>query len=307
MLPEKPWKVDAVLRLVARVLICIFIGTLVASAIAFLRQPQRPHAAGFLSLTAGACGLFVGAFVVLGRPWRLETFVRSFVGLLLCFYGALLLTWWSVHVGGDAPEGKASVLNVLIAVLSFQGATCVLVSRFLREHAIGWADAFGLKVDWRRALVFGAFGAVAFLGAGLLLQSASVRIMERLHLEPKEQTVVEVLRTSGTLWNRVVLGVTAIVLAPLAEELLFRGILYPAIKQSGHPRAALWGTSLAFAAIHLNLATFLPLLLLALILTWLYETTGNLLAPIAAHSLFNTMNFVLLYVAESLHLVSARP
>ena len=80
-----------------------------------------------------------------------------------------------------------------------------------------------------------------------------------------------------------------------------------AIKQAGHPRIALWGASLAFAAIHVNLATFLPLLLLALILTWLYETTGNLLAPIAAHSLFNTMNFVLLYVAESLHLVSARP
>lgn len=307
MLPEKPWKVDAVLRLVARLLICIFIGTLVGSAVAFLGQPQRPHAAGFLGLTAAACALFAGAFMVLGRPWRLETFARSFIALLLCFYGGLLLSWWSVHVRGDEADASGSVVNVLIAVLSFQGAACVLVYRFLREHAIGWADAFGLRVDWKRALVFGAIGAIAFLGAGLLLQSASVRIMERFHLEPKEQRVVEVLRTTGTLSSRVVLGVAAILLAPLAEELLFRGILYPAIKQAGHPRAALWGTSLAFAAIHLNLATFLPLLTLALVLTWLYETTGNLLAPIAAHSLFNSMNFVLLYVLESLHLAPATP
>ena len=49
-------------------------------------------------------------------------------------------------------------------------------------------------------------------------------------------------------------------LAPVAEELLFRGILYPAIKQAGFPRLALWGTSLLFAAMHMNLVTFVPLL-----------------------------------------------
>lgn len=307
MLPEKPWKVDAVLRLVARVLICIFMGSLAGSTIVFLRQPARPHAAGFLGLTAGAFGLFAGAFVVLGRPWRLETFPRSFLALLLCFYGALLLTWWSVRVRGNVPEGSASALSVLVAVLSFQGAACVLVSRFLREHAISWADAFGFRVGWKRALVFGLMGAIAFLGAGLLLQSASLWILDRLHIDAREQTIVEVLQNSAALSSRVLLGVAAIVLAPLAEELLFRGILYPSIKQAGHPRAALWGTSLAFAAIHVNLATFLPLLLLALVLTWLYETTGNLLAPITAHSLFNTLNFVLLYVVESLHLGPAKP
>ena len=39
-------------------------------------------------------------------------------------------------------------------------------------------------------------------------------------------------------------------------------------------------------------AIFVPLFVLALALTWLYEFTDNLLAPIAAHSLFNTANLV---------------
>ena len=69
-----------------------------------------------------------------------------------------------------------------------------------------------------------------------------------------------------------------------------------AVKAAGFPRLALWGTALFFALIHFNLATFLPLLLLALVLTWLYEKTGNLLAPIAAHAAFNALQFAIFYL-----------
>ena len=94
------------------------------------------------------------------------------------------------------------------------------------------------------------------------------------------------------------MGTATILLAPVAEEMFFRGILYPAIKQAGFPRLALWGTSVVFAAIHLTPVIFLPLLVLALLLVWLYEKTNNLLAPIAAHSLFNGLNFALVYLWE---------
>ena len=39
-----------------------------------------------------------------------------------------------------------------------------------------------------------------------------------------------------------------------------------------------------------------PLLLLALVLTWLYEQTGNLLAPILAHATFNALQFAIFYL-----------
>jgi len=85
---------------------------------------------------------------------------------------------------------------------------------------------------------------------------------------------------------------------PAAEEMLFRGLLYPWIKKAGFPKLAFWGSSLLFALIHLNLMTFLPLFVLALILTALYEKTNNLLAPITAHTLFNAVNLVMLYISE---------
>jgi membrane protease YdiL (CAAX protease family) len=104
------------------------------------------------------------------------------------------------------------------------------------------------------------------------------------------------VQSSGQL---AVLGFVTILLAPLAEEVLFRGILYPWIKQIGFPRLALWGTSLLFAVVHMNLVTLLPLLLLALLLAQLYERTDNLLAPISAHALFNALNFGLLCLQRS--------
>ena len=90
----------------------------------------------------------------------------------------------------------------------------------------------------------------------------------------------------------------AIVIAPPAEEALFRGLIYPAVKRAGFPRLAWWGSAVLFAAVHWNLPSFLPLILLALVLTWLYEKTDNLLAPIAAHGLFNALNFVALQVYD---------
>src|SRR5207245_8117127 len=117
-------------------------------------------------------------------------------------------------------------------------------------------------------------------------------------LKVKEQQAVHALRVASSWFDRLALGLAAIVLAPLAEEMIFRGILYPALKQWGFRRLALWSTSLLFAAVHLNLATFVPLLVLSLILTLLYEKMDNLLAPITAHALFNGFNFLMLYLVE---------
>ena len=183
-----------------------------------------------------------------------------------------------------------------MALLGLQGAALVLIHRFVREHEVGWAEGFGFKIEWKRAMLLGAAAVFLYLPFGWGLQWASMHAMEWVHVRPQEQMAVEVLRGSETWFNRFALGFAAILIVPWAEELLFRGILYPAIKRWGFPRLAWWGTSLAFGASHFNLAALLPLTLLALVLVWLYERTENLLAPITAHSLFNAMNFAMLYL-----------
>jgi hypothetical protein len=127
------------------------------------------------------------------------------------------------------------------------------------------------------------------------LEQLSVFALGKLGWPPEDQRAVELFLHAKSWWQRGYFVLFAVVLAPVAEEFIFRGMLYPFIKQLGSPRLAVFGVSAIFAEIHFDAGTLVPLFVLALVLTWLYEKTDCLLAPIAAHSLFNTANLVILF------------
>jgi hypothetical protein len=219
--------------------------------------------------------------------------LRLTLGVFVCLFVGLLL---SLLVRGAVGEkSPVSVPQIIVAAISFQGASVVFVWRFVREHELSWTEAFGLRNAQRRAIALGALAICGFLPLAGLLQRVSLEGLHQLGIEPVAQSAVEALRSAGQGPGLLAFGIITVVVAPLGEELLFRGVLYPAIKHAGFPRLALWGTSVLFAAIHFNLPIFLPLLLLALLLVWLYEQTDNLLAPLTAHALFNAANLVIFF------------
>jgi len=97
----------------------------------------------------------------------------------------------------------------------------------------------------------------------------------------------------GAGW-RVLAVVSAAVLAPLAEELFFRGLLQSMIRQyTGRPWVAIVLASLFFVAVHIPLWHTLPALFaLSIALGYNYERCGRLLSPILVHALFNTIVLV---------------
>lgn len=292
MLSPKAWKPDAIARLLVGVLLCFFAGSLAVTALHY------GGPGGFASLrvylaSAGALVLLLATIVMLHLPWRYETFMGQFLVLLFCFFAGLGLTLWAQHMAGPPPRTAAGELMLLV-----EPAVLVLFALFVREHRVTWSEAFGLALGWRQALLYGLIAACIFLPFGWTLQWVSAQAMVRLHIEPQEQEVVQTLRASAAWLNQLSLGVVAILLAPAVEETFFRGILYPALKQTGFPRLALWVSALLFALMHFNAVTFVPLLLLAVVLTLLYEYTNNLLAPIVAHALFNTVNFTVLFMTD---------
>jgi hypothetical protein len=204
----------------------------------------------------------------------------------LAAYG---LDLWFGPEGSDGRRFAISIASTFV----FQGLILVLIQQFLRQNQLPWSAAFGLRHPrWGRALVLAVGAAILVVPVNMSLMWLSQRLMEWQSLEPVAQRAVEVVQTSTRVDQKVLLGCLAMVTAPVVEELLFRGILYPAIKQAGYPRLALWSTALVFAATHAHLPTFLPLTFFALVLTFLYEYTENLLAPIVAHSLFNSINYL---------------
>ncbi len=231
------------------------------------------------------------------KPWTLEAMIRLLLGIFVCVSAAMLLAGLMQSFSGKKLD-EQSPSAVVLGTLVLDGSILLMVGWFLWSQRLNWSQAFGFRNRLGYALALGLVGALAFLPVGLILQYLCQLILNSLRVGVREQQAVEMLRKAEPGWLRVYLTLFAAVVAPVAEEMLFRGIIYPAIKQSGFPRAALWGTSLLFALIHLNLANFVPLVVLALMLTWLYERTDNLLASIAAHGTFNAANVIYLFASE---------
>jgi hypothetical protein len=229
------------------------------------------------------------------KPWRAQAVIQFCVAQFVCLAAGLALVGLLQKAGFAAFKPPDGFGAVLLVTLSFQGAAWLLIWIFLRQHQMDWRDVFGLRgKNLPRALLAALVVTSVILPVALLLEYGSATLLEKIGWPPEDEAAVRLFTDAKSLGLRVYLGFFAVVLAPVAEEFVFRGMLYPFVKQLGRPRLALFGVSLLFAAIHLDAAIFVPLFVLALALTWLYELTDNLLAPIAAHSLFNTANLVIL-------------
>jgi membrane protease YdiL (CAAX protease family) len=279
------------------VFVCVFAGSVAGMIVSVFRQGGLQSST--LALLLGGLSLVSLAVTVylVNRPMPIEAGSRPIIIMVLVtFYVGMATGAYAHHLVG--PKGVTSV-HIVIGALSFQGAGLILVWKFLQRHGMTWNEAFGFATRWRRAVLIGCVAAVLFLPVGWGLQQASAVVLDHIPgMQAQEQETVRVLREAMSWSRRLALGVVTIVLAPVAEEVFFRGILYPWLKSYGFRRLAVWGTALFFAIIHFNAVTLVPLLLLAVILTWLYEFSGNLLAPIAAHSFFNAFNFAVLYSLE---------
>jgi membrane protease YdiL (CAAX protease family) len=229
------------------------------------------------------------------KPWRAEFVMLFCAAQFFCLCFGMTIAALLHKAGASGFQQREDFGNLLFATLSFQGATWVLLLIFLRLHRTGFNAALGLRGPKLKSALFTAILFIlVVLPSVLLLQGASVHIFERLGFPPEDQVAVEMLLKAKGWWATVYFGMFAIVIAPVAEEFIFRGMLFPFIRQLGLPKLAWFGVSGLFALIHFNAPTFVPLFVFALALTWLYEKTDNLLAPITAHALFNATNFALL-------------
>ena len=217
--------------------------------------------------------------------------------LLAGMFASLTIGLVLASLLGIGPEDRFAAF--LISTLSLHGAMLVFVHVFVLENGTSWSEAFGFNRPgalW--AMLLALVVTLAALPCAWMLGQLSAMSMSWLRMEPAVQEAVTTLQSELGVPQQIYMASAAVLLVPFAEELLFRGVLYPTIKGLGWPRAAFWGTAILFGAVHMTLMTFVPLAFLGLCLNWLYEKTENLLAPIFAHSLFNLANLVLLVLAR---------
>jgi membrane protease YdiL (CAAX protease family) len=239
------------------------------------RSPEPPPLQGPQLGGLDVVLLIAGGFVVVGE-------------LLTPLLVAPLLSGLLGASGITSPlrEG-VSVLGLYLALMA--GPLLILV---LQLRGLGPAPEGGwLQFRWwplgsalRRAL--------RTLLMVLPLVSLSGWLLERLWSEGSgSNPLLELVLNSHNLPALACFGVTAVVLAPLFEETIFRGVLLPvAARQLG----AGWGVLISaavFAVAHLSLGELLPLLVLGLGLGWLRWNGGRLGSCVLLHALWNGLTF----------------
>lgn len=210
------------------------------------------------------------------------------VGLVL-FFGLLTL------LSSTTKNPQPLTLDALLASMGVQFVILALFGTFLAVRGVKFIPLFGLRAlpFWPivgRALLFLLAAFPAMIAMGLL--------GKYLNANAEEQQVVSFFRAQarqGQFSGLAVVGFTAVILAPIMEEMLFRGYFYPTLKRYLNPVASAILVSLLFAASHANLNALPALFVLALCLTVAYERTGSLFVPMTMHALFNSTSLLAMY------------
>jgi len=238
--------------------------------------------------------------MALQKDWRPEAVTLLMGSIILSFLGGGTLIAVLHHFGVAGFKGEDGVGTILTATLCFHGVVLAGSLPFLKYHETNWRAVLGLDnsgLGGALGLAAMAFPVIVIVVMGL--QYTCIKILTHFHYPAADQEAVDMILNAKSHALRIYLIIFAVGIAPVAEEFIFRGILFPFVKQLGYPRLAWLAPSLLFALIHASLPIFVPLFVFALGLTWLYATTGRLLTNILVHGLFNALNLILLLNSNS--------
>lgn len=170
--------------------------------------------------------------------------------------------------------------------------------RLLARHkGCSLSDAVELRhiADPLRAVLAALFAMVIARFAA----AAFAIVLDQLHVGLQGQNLdpTKVL-PQGSLGMAVTIALVC-VLAPIAEEVVFRGVVLSALWTRWGAGVGVVGSAAVFAAMHVSLYAFVPIGFFGLILAWLYVKTENLAVPIFAHALFNSVGLIGLYALKA--------
>lgn len=224
------------------------------------------------------------------RPYREFDLVAAF--WITGIYILLSLSLLAAKALAVDAEPRTLGLGDLWTSIGFQGFMAVLVILVMtaRMRTVDW---LGLRwPGWRMVLALAPLSVVVMWLIFSFMQGVGyMRWMESMGVEMVQDSVRALqVREDGRVVALMIFA--AVVVAPVCEEIVFRGFLYGVAKRFCGTLPAALGSALVFTAAHASLLTLLPLALFGLVLAWLYERTGSIWAPVAAHACFNTATVV---------------
>ena len=174
--------------------------------------------------------------------------------------------------------------NAILAALVSAFSSVITLIIFLKTKWTPLTRGYLLSKPWGTLLW------VALFSLGTIIPLSF--LYEQLGIEMDENTQQIITSMMKEPWGYVAVGI----LAPLAEEVVFRGAILRTllgIMSKKNHWVAIMISAAIFGLVHANLAQFINALLMGLLLGWMYYRTGSLVPGILLHWVNNTMAYVL--------------
>ena len=175
--------------------------------------------------------------------------------------------------------------QVEIMTLSALGTIVLTGILFARDRKL--EQKAGVVLPERASL--SKYWTVVIFGiSGCIAATCLMAMVQLAFYDEQYQQAAQITYSAGFLVQIIGLGIVI----PIAEELMFRGILYKRFREwQGFWYSALW-SALLFSFIHSNTTQMIYAFLLGVLLSYLYEKFGSFRAPVVLHILLNTGSVV---------------
>jgi membrane protease YdiL (CAAX protease family) len=227
-----------------------------------------------------------GRVLVRGEGRVGDAWVGTIDGLV-----AIVLVAWFAMMGRNALSGEGNRAVEFGHILSgavIYASLVIFLAGLLVYRDRRPVDVFGLgalgftRALWRSLLMLAAAYPLLMLVQAMVYGAAGA--------EMSPQDVVQFLQNAETPRDRLAVLAMAVVVAPVAEEMIFRGYLYPVGKKYAGAFASMVVTSLLFAVLHGHAGSIPALFTLAMCLGLAYEKSGTLIVPMIMHAVFNAVS-----------------
>ncbi|HCW32861.1 MAG: hypothetical protein UT55_C0001G0002 [Candidatus Peregrinibacteria bacterium GW2011_GWE2_39_6] len=220
--------------------------------------------------------------------WRdfLGVFSLDLVGIIFL----MIIANFLVRENGIFSKLSEAALTVILYFLQtlVLGGSLAVFTFFKYKNNLG---DFGLvKIKVRTILLRVAQGFLFYY----LVSSIFVQIILSydLQIPGYGQQASHIPLFGDSIFGFLIGGLIIVILAPLVEEVFFRGYVYQFFKKYFN---VFWGSifaSLLFSLFHFEFQVLIPIFILGLVLNWLFEKSGSLWTSIAFHMLNNAMAFM---------------
>ena len=211
---------------------------------------------------------------------------------------AVLAFWASGVFGlagmdlGDDPTSLVVFIGANVGLWLAYLAGSILISRRLGR---------GPRTDFDVRIIDGWEAAESvMIGIGLQLIALPLLygLMGRfIDVDPGESARMIVDLVDGPL-DVVLLTFAVVLVAPVVEEIFYRGVFLPALANAAGPIVGVTGSALIFALVHQQLVVIPGLTLFGLVVAWQTATTGRIGPAIVTHMAFNATTVVQLLLAS---------